>query len=228
MLTLQQLGATFFLGILATTAPCVFPLYPGFLAYLSSNSERLQGRRLRYLLGFLVLLGVLTMMLLIGLIVASLSLAIGGVLAVLTPAADVIIFSLGVLLLLNINPFVRLAQVRTPLLANPFVSAYVYGLLFGPVVLPCSGPIAVGVFALSFSVGQFLDKTALFLVFGLGFGLPLLALSFVNEIKGGWLTRILAARHTMVNRAAGIVLVLLGIYDFYVNLPALRIYFSAQ
>jgi len=32
------------LGLLATTSPCVLPLYPGFLAYLSGGQEALSGR----------------------------------------------------------------------------------------------------------------------------------------------------------------------------------------
>lgn len=225
MLSLQQLVATFLLGLLATSAPCVFPLYPGFLAYLSSNSARLRNRRYTSTLGVLVLLGVLTMMLLIGLAVASLSIAMGSVLVIITPLVDMVIIALGILLLLNINPFTSLAQVRVPLLSSPFASAYVYGLLFGPVLLPCTGAIAVSVFALSFSAEQFLGKVALFLVFGLGLGVPLLFLSFVSEIKGGWLTSFFASRHSLMNRLAGFILVLAGIYDLYINWPTLQIYF---
>lgn len=225
MLSLPELGATFVIGMAGTLAPCVFPLYPGFLAYLSSNSQKMGKSRSRYLLGLLVLLGVLTTMLLIGLVVASLGIAMGSVLVVATPLADLMLVSMGILLLLNINPFVKLAQRRMPMLSSPLLSAYIYGLLFGPVVLPCTGPIVVGVFALSFSVGQFLDKMVLFLVFGLGFGLPLLLISFISEIKGKWVARFFAARHSWMNRLAGSILVLLGVWDFYVNLPALKVYF---
>jgi thiol:disulfide interchange protein len=42
------------LGLLTTTSPCILPLYPGFLAYLSSQYET--GRQ-KYLLGF-VMIGV--------------------------------------------------------------------------------------------------------------------------------------------------------------------------
>ena len=31
-------------GLLATTSPCVLPLYPGYLAYLSGGQETLGGR----------------------------------------------------------------------------------------------------------------------------------------------------------------------------------------
>jgi cytochrome c biogenesis protein CcdA len=36
------------IGLLATTSPCVLPLYPGFLAYISGGQESLQGKAGRY------------------------------------------------------------------------------------------------------------------------------------------------------------------------------------
>ena len=58
------------IGLLATTSPCVLPLYPGFLAYISGGQDGLQGKSSRYFLGFFVLAGVLTMMLALGGIIA--------------------------------------------------------------------------------------------------------------------------------------------------------------
>src|SRR3990170_494326 len=108
------------IGLLATTTPCVLPLYPGFLAYLSGGQQGLQGRPGRYFLGFFVLAGVLTMMLVLGLVIALLSVSISRSLRVIIPLADALIFGLGVMLLLNINPFKGLPQIRVPVLANPF------------------------------------------------------------------------------------------------------------
>ena len=68
------------LGLLATTNPCVLPLYPGFLAYISGGQEKLENSKGRYFLGFFVLAGVLTMMLALGALIASLSVSIGRVL----------------------------------------------------------------------------------------------------------------------------------------------------
>src|SRR5687767_14317791 len=96
------------LGLLATTSPCVLPLYPGFLAYLSGGLETLENKTSWYFLGFFVLAGILTMMLALGGIIASLSISIGRALSVVIPMADALIILFGVLLLLNINPFKRL------------------------------------------------------------------------------------------------------------------------
>lgn len=212
------------LGLLATTSPCVLPLYPGFLAYISGGQDRLQSRTSRYFLGFFVLAGVLTMMLALGGIIALLSVSIGRALSVVIPIADLIIVLLGVLLLLNINPFKRLPQIRIPVLAHPFVNAFMYGLLYGPIALPCSGPLVVSIFALSLTAAEAFSKLNIFFWFGMGFGIPLLLLSFLSGAAQRWITRQFAMRARLINTLSGLLLVGVGIYDFRVNWPLLQAY----
>jgi cytochrome c-type biogenesis protein len=130
------------LGILATTSPCVLPLFPGFLAYLSGQNESGAGKW-KYFLGLFVLAGVLTMMLALGGLIALLAVSVGRVLAIVIPLADFLILILGFLLLFDRNPFKSLPQIQVPVLRHPLLNAYVYGLLYGPIALPCSGPLVV-------------------------------------------------------------------------------------
>ena len=205
------------LGLLATTSPCVLPLYPGFLAYISGGQEGLQGKTGRYLLGFFVLAGVLIMMLVLGGIIALLSVSVGQALSIIIPIADLIIILLGVLLLLNINPFKTLPQIQVPVLSNPFVNAFVYGLLYGPIALPCSGPLVVSIFALSFTAAEFFSKLNIFFWFGMGFGIPLLVLSFLSGAVQRWITHQFAQRARLINLVSGILLIGVGIYDLVSN-----------
>jgi len=205
------------LGLLATTSPCVLPLYPGFLAYISGGQEGLQGKAGRYLLGFFVLAGVLTMMLALGGIIALLSISVGRALSIVIPLADLVIILLGVLLLLNKNPFKTLPQIQVPVLSHPFVNAFVYGLLYGPIALPCSGPLVVSIFALSLTTVEFLSKLNIFFWFGMGFGLPLLVLSFFSGAAQRWITRQFAQRARLINLVSGLLLVSIGVYDLITN-----------
>jgi cytochrome c-type biogenesis protein len=205
------------LGLLSATSPCILPLYPGFLAYLSGAQEATGNRRGRYFLGVFVLAGVLAMMLALGLFIALISVSIGQALAVAIPLADLLIIALGIMLLLNYNPFKRLPQVQVPLLSNPYTNAFVYGLLYGPIALPCSGPLVVGIFTLSLTAGEAIGKLGIFLWFGLGFGLPLLALSFLSGAAQRWLTRQFAQRARLINFIGGTLLVGIGIYDLWSN-----------
>jgi cytochrome c-type biogenesis protein len=222
LMTLESAFTSLSLGLLATTSPCVLPLYPGFLAYLSGGQEKLNGRHGRYWLGLFVLLGVLTMMLALGAIITLLSVSIGQALALVIPLADLLIISLGVLLLLNINPFRRLPQVQVPGLSHPYANAFVYGLLYGPIALPCSGPLVIGIFAFSFTAVEAVDRLAIFLWFGLGFGLPLLLLSFLSGSMQRQLTRLFAERARLVNVIGGLLLVAIGSYDLAQNWPLIQ------
>ena len=204
------------LGLLATTSPCVLPLYPGFLAYLSGQTETGSNRQ-KYFLGLFVLAGVLTMMLALGGLIALLAVPTASVLAVIIPLADALILLLGILLLLNRNPFKTLPQIQVPVLRHPLLNAYVYGLLYGPIALPCSGPLVVSIFALSLTVADFASKLSVFLLFGLGFGLPLLLLSFLAGATQKWITRFFAQHSTAFNRIAGLLLIGVAIFDFVSN-----------
>jgi cytochrome c-type biogenesis protein len=210
------------LGLLASASPCIIPLYPGYLAYLSGASVG-NLRKGRHFLGFFVLLGVLTMMLVLGLTIALLSISVGRALSIIIPIANLLIISLGVLLLLDKNPFKALPQIKIPVMQNPYFNAFVYGLLYGPIALPCSGPLVVGIFAISLTAAEAFSRLNVFLWFGFGFGLPLLALSLISGVLQRSITRWLAIHSRLINIIGGFLLIGIGIYDFLVNLDLIRL-----
>lgn len=221
-MTLDVILTSVSIGLLATTSPCVLPLYPGFLAYLSGGADKITTRAGRYFLGFFVLAGVLAMMLVLGGVIALLSLSVGRALSVFIPLADGLILILGVMLLADINVFKGLPQVQVPFLSNPYLNAFIYGLLYGPIALPCSGPFVVGIFALSLTPADVIDKLSVFLWFGLGFGLPLLILSFLSGAAQRWITRLFARRARPINVIGGILLIGVALYDLYSNWELIR------
>jgi cytochrome c-type biogenesis protein len=225
VVSFESIFASLSLGLLATTSPCILPLYPGFLAYLSGNQAA--GSKARYFLGGFVLLGVLTMMLALGGLIALLSVSIGSALSIIIPLADLLIIALGILLLLNINPFKKLPQIRVPGLSHPFANAYVYGLLYGPIALPCSGPLVVGIFAFSLTASEALGQLSVFFWFGLGFGLPLLALSLLSGSMQRQITRLFAIHARKVNLLGGVLLVGVGLYDLWANWELILAYLGA-
>jgi cytochrome c-type biogenesis protein len=215
---------SFFLGLLTTTSPCILPLYPGFLAYLSGQNE--MGRK-TYFLGLFVLAGVLSMMLTLGGLINLLALPVGRVLVYLLPLADLLILILGTLLLIDRNPFKALPQIQMPAFQHPYMNAYVYGLLYGPIALPCSGPMVVSVFALSFTVGEAFRQLWVFLWFGLGLGVPLLILALLSGALQRQLTVFFARHSRVVNILGGLLLVGIAIYDIAQNWDLLRLFIKS-
>ena len=213
------------LGLLASASPCILPLYPGYLAYLSGATGGVKKGGLDFL-GFFVLAGVLSMMITLGLVIALLSVSIGRALSIIIPIADIFLITLGILLLVDKNPFKALPQIQVPALQNPYLNAFVYGLLYGPIALPCSGPLVVGVFAISLTTSEALSRLNSFLWFGLGFGLPLLALSLVSGALHRSITRWLSIHSRLVNIMGGVLLIGVGLYDFIINWGLIRLVFN--
>ena len=224
---MEQIATSFGLGLVATASPCVLPLYPGYLAYLGSlGGEQRSGSR-AVLYASLVLAGVLSMMIALGLVMATLQIATGQVLRYLIPLADLLLVAMGLLLLLGRNPFSRLSLGPTgPSAQRPALAAYIYGLLYGPLVLPCSAPVVVALFALSLTPGDFVDSLTLFLAFGLGFGVPLLALGVLGGLRARAVVQAVLRWEPQILRAAGLVLVLVGVVDFANNWENLQLYWT--
>lgn len=208
-----ELVTAFGLGTSAIlTNVCLLPLYPGLIAFLAGTASSERARNASRWLGLLVLLGVLSMMLLIGLLLTVLQASFGQVLPILLPVLYVGVIAFGVVMLLGRNPFVRLALAQSPTLSNPYLTAFVYGLLLGPMTLPCTGPILTAAFLRGAAgVDAFAGEMLYFLAFGFGFGWPLVILPWIalplqRQITG-WLTR----NHEVLTRAAGILLIAIGI-----------------
>ena len=104
---------------------------------------------------------------------------------------------------------------------GPALGAYLYGLLFAPIAIPCIGPLVLGIFAYSLTIGDTLSQLFFFLVYGLGFGVPLFVMGLLGQWRGAQLARWIAQRERQVQVVMGVVLVAVGAWDLATNGPAL-------
>ncbi len=211
--TMETLAATFLLGLGSAASPCLLPLYPGFIAYLAGTGADRRGRPMAALLGLSVLAGLLTTMVVVGVALSVLALPFGDLLRWSVPAATIVLVGLGLVLLAGRNPFDRLAGVRVPVIRNPLGQAYAYGLLVGPVALPCAGPFLVALLAISVGLGDAVARVGSFVVYGLGFGLPLVALGAVGAARGQAISRTVVRHHLAVLRITGVLLIVTALYE---------------
>ena len=211
------------------TNVCMLPLYPGTIAFLSSSISDRNARPVGFLLGFAVLGGILSMMVVIGAILYAIGQSFAGVLPLILPVIYGLVIVLGVSMAMGFNPFARMLTPQAPTLNNPFGTAYLYGLMFGPMTLPCTGPIITAAFVLSvdstgtLSGSALLSRLLYFLFFGLGFGWPLLLLPMLARSAQrrflGWTTK----NHELLVRGSGALLVVIGIFGIWTELlPNLR------
>jgi cytochrome c-type biogenesis protein len=199
------------------TNVCILPLYPGMIAYLAARSGTdAQGATSsgRWL-GLAVFTGIVTLMLGVGALLFVLQGAFSTILPVLLPLIYATVLILGILMLLGRNPFARLATLNAPLLRNRFLGAFLYGMLLGPMTLPCAGPIVVTALLVGVgSAASLAGGIAYFLAFALGFGwplilLPIVAFSFQRRFIH-WTT----ANEKLLTRLSGVMLVAIAVAGF--------------
>src|SRR5258708_34473749 len=107
----------------------------------------MENRRVSRWLGVITLAGVIASIFLIGLLLAALHVGKTKVLGWLLPLTYIVVIVMGVLLLLRLNPFIRLPMIRSPRFKNSILSSFVYGMLYGPMAFPCNGGLVVSAFA---------------------------------------------------------------------------------
>jgi cytochrome c-type biogenesis protein len=217
-------------GVGATVTPCVLPLYPAFIAYVTTPQPVVAGsapamgpgpRPSPALAAVMVWLGVVLGMVAIGAALAVLSIGLGSVLRILVPLADLLLIGLGLLLLAGRNPFARIPQLAPASLgaAGPVAAPFLYGLLFAPIALPCSGPFLIGIFVASLTIDDIVRQLTFFGAFGVGFGLPLLVLGLAGHVRARELARAMVRWERPLQLVLGVVLVAVGAWDLAVNLP---------
>jgi cytochrome c-type biogenesis protein len=206
-------------GMLSFLSPCVLPLVPPYLVYLTGTSlERLAdgeteplARRDTVVAAALFVLGFSTVFIGLG---AGAS-AIGGLLRayshVLSIVAGVAIILMG-LHFLGLTRFALLMREKRLDVAKPvgLWGAYVMGLAFAFGWTPCIGPILAAILAVAASEATVAKGAGMLTVYSLGLGIPFLLAAFAVEPFAAFLARF-RAHISNVEKAMGGLLVLTGI-----------------
>jgi cytochrome c-type biogenesis protein len=199
-------------GLVSFLSPCVLPLVPGYLSYVTglSGIELTEGRRSR------VLLGALLFVLGFSVVFVSYGALFGGLGSVLRNYAEPITRVMGVVLILlgvvfagwlpgaarewrwHVSPAVGVA------------GAPLVGALFGIGWTACTGPTLAAVQALAFDEGSAARGALLSLSYCLGLGLPFIvaAVAYRRALGTfGWVRR----HQAWVLRLGGAMLIGLGL-----------------
>ena len=214
-----SISAALIAGILSFLSPCVLPLVPPYLIYLTgatiehvANDEAVaSSKRAVMISALLFVLGFSTVFVALGATASLIGAVIRAWSAQLSIAAGIVIVVMGLhfLGLTRIDLLMREGRLPIPKPVGLW-GAYLMGLAFAFGWTPCIGPILAAILSIAASQATVTKGAGLLAVYSAGLGIPFLIAAFMVEQFSSLFARM--KRHlARVEQAMGVLLVVTGI-----------------
>ncbi len=206
-----SMGVAFIGGLLSFLAPCVLPLIPGAIAYLSGSTgddANSKIKRIKHTL-FLVLGFIITFVVL-GVLLGIIFSSIHFDYFVWVRRFGGIVICLFALINLGIIPFniFKTPGVKFVKGKISYLKSFIFGSLFGLAWTPCSTPILGSILGLSLTS---LNSTIiLFLVYSLGLAIPFIITSYIGSNLFIKLTKKSGSMYSILMVIFSLVLLFIG------------------
>ncbi len=224
-------------GVASFFSPCAFPLLPSYFSFYhqTDNDEKIKSKGVSKTLrlGLAASFGVITFVLVLGLMIALLGSGLAQGLSISGPEPSqfvrifrggvgvvLLILGVGQLLGWNLKPefadaFAYRTRPEREGKRNPAVNLFLYGLGYTTAGMGCTGPILAGLMIFALSSGGFITALGAFGVFSLTMGgLMLLVSELVAASKQTLITRLKAAT-PKIKWTASVLLILVGVFNIY-------------
>jgi cytochrome c-type biogenesis protein len=236
----------FLAGISAFFSPCAFPLLPGYMTYYLGREsggevDRRAAIRKAAIGGMIAALGVLFVYALMGLLVAGAGEVVKAYAGYLAPVVAVIILVMGLVMLTRFEiPLYRVTAALKPLTdravsglgrlagrqgtePGQYAGLLGYGAGYGAASLGCHAPIFIAVVMAGLVAGGVGSAMLAFLMYALGMGLFLVAVTVLVGMAKTQLVRRMTQWMPLIKKVSGVVLVIVGvvlIYSFYLTVKS--------
>ncbi len=230
---LIALGAAAGAGLLSFASPCVVPLVPAYLGYLSgatvSRDGQLVGERRKVVFhALLFVLGFTLVFIAMGASVGLIGYALLQNLPLIQKVGGIILVVLGLhmLRLLNIPFLSRSVRIDMSRIAarQGYTKSVLVGAIFAAGWTPCVGLVLSGILTLA-AASATVGKGALLLgAYSAGLGLPFILSALALERARGWLRR-LNQRARLVETVSGFMLLAMGLLVYTNFMSILSAYF---
>jgi cytochrome c-type biogenesis protein len=207
-------AVAFAAGLLSFLSPCVLPLIPSYVGFLTGLTvEELQRRRGAALLHAVWFVGGFSF---IFMALGASASALGNLLlhyqVWLGRLGGALMLLFGLYLLGVLRPAFLMRERKIEFASKPigYVGSALVGMTFGAAWTPCIGPILGGILTLAAARASVGQGTLLLGVYALGLAVPFLATAFALDRFLGWFQRF-RPYIVWVDRVAGALMILLGI-----------------
>ena len=221
-----ELLIAFGAGLISFLSPCVLPLIPGYVSFISGQSlqDILKSKEVKFLPLALFCLGFSTVFIILGASASFLGQALLQNSEILRIIAGIVIivFSLQLIGLINIG-YLNLEKRFEAKSSQNILFPYVIGLAFGFGWTPCIGPILGSILALA-SIEETLSKAVIMLSFySLGLAIPFVLSGYLIQ-KFLLFSKNFKKNINLISKIGGIILFITGILILTNQLQAIGFY----
>ena len=213
-------------GLISFLSPCVLPLIPGYISYISGQSlqEILDKKKINFFPLILFCLGFSTVFVILGASASFLGQTLlqnSEVLRILAGIV-IIIFSLQLIGIINIS-FLNFEKRFDAKESRNIFFPYVIGVAFGFGWTPCIGPILGSILALA-SIEETLSKAIILLIFySLGLAIPFVLSGYLIQ-RFLLFSKNFRKNINLISKIGGIILLITGILILTNQLQAIGFY----
>lgn len=229
--SLPGLFGAFFAGLLSFLSPCVLPLIPVYLSFISGESlaeirEGKTGRMQLFLRSLCFVLGFTFVFVLLALLFGTGAHFIGSSLPrIIMRVAGAVVILLGLNMIFDFIPFLRgELKAQVPNKAVGFSKAFLFGMLFAAGWSPCIGPILSSILLFAAQSGNAVKSALLLGAYSLGLGLPFLLVGLFFD-KAEPLLKWFKCHARAVKITAGLLIIFFGILMLTAGLASISIFF---
>ena len=221
-----KLALAFGAGFISFLSPCVLPLIPGYVSFISGQSlqELLDSKQIKFLPLILFCTGFSTVFIILGASASFLGQTLLQNSEILRIIAGIviIIFSLQLVGLINISYFNFEKRFEAQKSKN-ILFPYVIGLAFGFGWTPCIGPILGSILALA-SIEETLSRAILLLSFySLGLAIPFILSGYLIQ-RFLLFSKNFKKNINIISKIGGVILLITGILILTNQLQAIGFY----
>jgi len=213
-------------GLISFLSPCVLPLIPGYISYISGQSlqEILNKKKINFFPLILFCFGFSTVFVILGASASFLGQTLLQNSEILRIAAGIIIiiFSLQLIGIINI-PYLNFEKRFDAKESRNILFPYVIGVAFGFGWTPCIGPILGSILALA-SIEETLTRAVILLIlYSLGLAIPFVLSGYLIQ-RFLLFSKNFRKNINLISKIGGIILLVTGILILTNQLQAIGFY----
>ena len=218
----------FFAGLISFLSPCIFPVIPSYLSYISglsiSDISNQKNNRWNLLLNsVLFVIGFTLIFIIMGVFFSSIGVVLSGITSYINMVAGVIVIFLGLNFIFNFWKILNLEKkIHFKHRPSGKPGSILLGMAFGAGWTPCIGPILASILFVAGSSGSVYRGAALLFAFSSGLGVPfILAGLFFSFFQK---TMVKVRPHlNRIKIGSGLFLIIIGILIFTGQLSKMNI-----